>query len=87
MEDDDTVMIGGLADGGPGDRAGLHTGDRVLAVEGKEITDLAALWRGVWACGPAGARVTLTVQRGERRLKVPIATVDRRSLLKAPRMH
>jgi S1-C subfamily serine protease len=87
MEDDDTVMIGGLADGGPGDRAGLHTGDRVIAVEGKEITDLAALWRGVWACGPAGARVTLTVQRGERRLKVPIETIDRRSLLKTPRMH
>jgi S1-C subfamily serine protease len=87
MEDDDTVVIGGLADGGPADRAGLRTGDHVLAVEDEEITDLAGLWRGVWACGPAGSRVTLMVQRDERRMPVSIATVDRRSLLKAPRMH
>jgi S1-C subfamily serine protease len=87
MEDDDTVVIGGLADGGPADRAGLRTGDHVLAVENEEVTDLAGLWRGVWACGPAGARVTLMVQRDERRMPVSIATVDRRTLLKAPRMH
>jgi hypothetical protein len=41
----------------------------------------------VWACGPAGSRVTLMVQRDERRMPVSIATVDRRSLLKSPRMH
>ena len=87
MEDDETVVIGGLADGGPADRAGLRTGDHVLAVDDEEVTDLAGLWRGVWACGPAGAKVTLMVRRDERKLPVSIATVDRRSLLKAPRMH
>ena len=87
MEDDETVVIGGIADGGPAERAGLRTGDHVLAVEDEEVTDLAGLWRGVWACGPAGARVTLMVQRDERRMPVSIATVDRRSLLKSPRMH
>ena len=87
MEDDDTVVIGALADGGPADRAGLRTGDHVLAVEDEEVTDLATLWRGVWACGSAGARVTLMVQRDKRKLPVSIATVDRRTLLKSPRMH
>ena len=87
MEDDETVVIGGLADGGPADRAGLRTGDHVLSVEDEEITDLAGLWRGVWACGPAGSKVTLMVRRDERQLPVSIATVDRRSLLKSPRMH
>ena len=87
MEDDETVVIGGIADGGPAERAGLRTGDHVLAVEDEEVTDLAGLWRGVWACGPAGSRVTLMVQRDERKLPVSIATVDRRSLLKSPRMH
>ena len=87
MEDDDTVVIGGIADGGPAERAGLRTGDHVLAVEDEEVTDLAGLWRGVWACGAAGARVTLMVERDERRMPVSIATVDRRSLLKSPRMH
>ena len=54
MEDDETVVIGGLTDGGPAERAGLRTGDHVLSVEDEEVTDLAGLWRGVWACGPAG---------------------------------
>ncbi len=87
MEDGEAVVIGGLADGGPADRAGLRTGDHVLAVEDEEISDLAELWRSVWACGPAGSRVTLMVQRDERRMPVSIATTDRRTLLKAPRLH
>jgi S1-C subfamily serine protease len=87
MEDEDTVVIGGLADGGPADRAGLRTGDHVLAVEEEEVTDLAGLWRSVWACGPAGSKVTLMVQRDDKRMPVSIPTVDRRSLLKSPRMH
>jgi S1-C subfamily serine protease len=87
MEDEDTVVIGGLADGGPADRAGLRTGDHVLAVEEEEVTDLAGLWRSLWACGPAGSKVTLMVQRDDKRMPVSIPTVDRRSLLKSPRMH
>jgi S1-C subfamily serine protease len=87
MEDDDMVVIGGLADGGPADRAGLRTGDHVLAVEEEEVTDLAGLWRRLWACGPAGSRVTLMVQRDEKRIPVSIPTIDRRTLLKSPRMH
>ncbi len=87
LEDDDLVVIGGLADGGPADRAGLRTGDHVLAVEEEEVTDLAGLWRRLWACGPAGARVTLMVQRDEKRIPVSIPTIDRRTLLKSPRMH
>ena len=87
MEDDDMVVIGGLADGGPADRAGLRTGDHVVAVEEEEVTDLAGLWRRLWACGPAGACVTLMVQRDEKRIPVSVPTVDRRTLLKTPRMH
>ena len=87
MEDDDTVVIGGLADGGPADRAGLRAGDHVLAVDNEEVSDLAGLWRRVWACGPAGSRVTLMVQRDERKLPISIASTDRRTLLKSPRMH
>jgi S1-C subfamily serine protease len=42
----------------------VQEGDRILAVAGARVTDLAGLWRGVWACGNAGARVRLTVGRG-----------------------
>jgi S1-C subfamily serine protease len=87
MEDDERVVIGGVADGGPADQAGLRQGDQVLAVDDDAVTDLAGFWRSVRERGPAGARVTLSVQRDHRRLRVPVATVDRRRLLKAPRMH
>ena len=87
VEDDERVMIGGVADGGPSDLAGLRQGDQVLAVEGEAVTSLAAFWRSVRGRGPAGARVILSVQRDFRRLRVPIATVDRHRLLKSPRMH
>jgi S1-C subfamily serine protease len=87
MEDDERVVIGGVADGGPADHAGLRQGDQVLAVEDEEVIDLAGFWRSVRERGPAGARVTLSVQRDHRKLRVPVATVDRRRLLKGPRMH
>ncbi|MBW4023266.1 MAG: serine protease [Proteobacteria bacterium] len=87
MEDDERVVIGGVADGGPADQAGLRQGDQVLAVDEDAVSDLAGLWRLVRGRGPAGARVMLSVQRDSRRIRVPVATVDRRLLLKTPRMH
>jgi S1-C subfamily serine protease len=87
MEDDEAIVIGGVADGGPAERAGLRPGDHVIAVEDEEVADLAGLWRGVWACGPAGSRVLLTVQRDGRHVPVTVNSVDRRALLKTPRMH
>ncbi|MCB8876668.1 S1C family serine protease [Acidisoma silvae] len=87
MEEEERVLIGGVAEGGPADLAGLRQGDQVLALDGEEILSLAHLWRSVRGRGTAGARVTLSVQRDERELRVPIATVDRHQLLKGPRLH
>jgi hypothetical protein len=55
--------------GGPGAKAGLRVGDRVLAVDGKPAADvsLPAL-RDRFSTAPAGTRLTLTVEsRGQRR--------------------
>ena len=51
MEDDEALVVGGLADNGPADKAGVRAGDRILAVNGTEVPDLAGLWRAVWASG------------------------------------
>jgi S1-C subfamily serine protease len=48
-ESDDTIVIGGLADNGPAEQAGLRAGDRILSVNQEDIADLASLWRRVWA--------------------------------------
>ena len=87
MENEDTVMVGGVAEGGPADKAGLKPGDRVVAVDSDEVTDLAGLWRRVWAAGTAGARVRMTISREEKLQNVTLHSVDRASVLRAPRLH
>ena len=87
MEDDEALVVGGLADNGPADRAGLRTGDRILAVNGEEVPDLAGLWRAVWASGPAGSPVQVSLGRGSRSTSVTIPSADRTSILKSPRLH
>ncbi len=87
MEDDEALVVGGLADNGPADKAGLRTGDRILAVNGAEVPDLAGLWRAVWASGPAGSSVQVSLGRGNRNTLVTIPSADRASILKSPRLH
>lgn len=85
--DDDTLVVGGLADGGPAEQAGLRAGDRILAVNDRTVSDLAELWRMIWAAGPAGTQVRLRVGRGTRESTVAMTTASRSSFLKAPRLH
>ena len=87
MEDDDALVVGALADDGPADKAGLRTGDRILAVNGAEVPDLAGLWRAVWASGPAGSEVQVSLGRGNRTAAVTVTSTDRSSILKSPRLH
>ena len=87
MEDDQALVIGGLADNGPADQAGVRTGDRILAVNGDEVPDLAGLWRAVWASGPAGAPVQVKLGRGSKTTAVTVTSTDRASHLKSPRLH
>ena len=87
MESEDSVVVAGLADNGPADKAGLRAGDRIVAVDGDEVTDLGGLWRRVWSAGPAGARVRMSVGRDDELLHVTLHSADRASFLRAPRLH
>lgn len=53
----------------PAERAGVQVGDRILAADGVELTDVAAadaVTRAAAALrGPAGSKVTLRIARGE----------------------
>ena len=87
MEDDQALVVGGLADNGPADQAGVRTGDRILSVNGEEVPDLAGLWRAVWAAGAAGAPVQVGLGRGSKNASVTITSADRARHLKSPRLH
>ena len=61
--------------------------DRIIAVDGQKVSDMASLWTAVRAAGPAGAQVRLTLARGSRQLDLAIISSDRARHLKAPRLH
>lgn len=81
------VVISGLARRGPARRADLRAGDVVLAVGGEEVSDLASLFRRIWALGEAGVEVPLSVRRNGDTFEVRVASTDRRRLLKRPILH
>ncbi|BDG72087.1 serine protease [Roseomonas fluvialis] len=86
-EDEEGVAIASLAPGGPAENSGVRSGDRVLAVDGAVVTDLAELWRAVWSCGHAGSTVKLKLGRARGSRDVAVVSADRMSFLKHPRMH
>ncbi|RAI59940.1 S1C family serine protease [Roseicella frigidaeris] len=86
-EDEGGVVVSSMARSGPAQKAGMQEGDRILAVGGTPVSDLAGLWRAVWASGNAGARVRLSILRDDGQSEVALASADRRAFLKAPRLH
>jgi S1-C subfamily serine protease len=86
-EDEEGITVASLAPNGPAEASGIRAGDRVLSVEGSQISDLAEFWRAIWACGPAGTSIRLQVSRGKARRDVAIASADRTQFLKRPRLH
>ncbi|MDR3538782.1 MAG: S1C family serine protease [Acetobacteraceae bacterium] len=86
-ETDDALVVGGLADNGPAEQAGVRQGDRILQVNEEDVPDLAGLWRRVWASGSAGAEVRLRVQREQTTLRLSVRSADRVTFLKSPKLH
>jgi S1-C subfamily serine protease len=87
QEVEDVIVVAGLNDRGPANKAGLRPGDRILAVREDPVASLAGLWRKVWAAGPAGSEVVLQVRRDNETLTVRVLSVDRMQFHKAPRLH
>ncbi|HTS53746.1 MAG TPA: S1C family serine protease [Burkholderiales bacterium] len=81
------LVVGGLADGGPADRAGIRPGDLVLEVAGERASTLADLFRKVWRLGPAGVEVPLTLGREGALVRVRVRSADRNDFLKKPQLH
>lgn len=86
-ESGNTIVVGGTADNGPAEQAGLRAGDKILTVNDEEIPDLAGLWRRVWSSGSAGAEVRLRIERDGGPMRVSMRSADRTSFLKSPRLH
>jgi S1-C subfamily serine protease len=87
VEGEEGIVVAGVARKGPAERSGLRTSDAVLAVGGEEIDGLADFFRKIWALGPAGVAVPVTVRRDDEVLDMTVASADRNDFLKSPRLH
>jgi S1-C subfamily serine protease len=86
-EVDDKVVVVGIAPKGPADRAEVRTGDVLAAVAGEKVSTLAELYRRLWALGPAGVEVPLTIYRDGVTFDVAVNSSDRSKFLRTPRLH
>jgi S1-C subfamily serine protease len=83
-DDEDRLVIGGLAPEGPAARAGVRSGDEVLEVAGKRVARLPELYRAIWRMGPPGTEVPLTILRDGARVHMLVRSADRSDFLKKP---
>ena len=81
----DSVVAVGVSKGGPASRAEIREGDVIMGVGGTPVSDLAGFYRRLWALGPAGVDVPLTLKRGSDVFDVEVRSADRRQLMRKPR--
>jgi S1-C subfamily serine protease len=81
------VVVAGVADSGPAQKAGLRQSDLVLDVAGQPVATLAGFLRAVWSTGEAGTAVPLKIARGGDVLRIVVESVDRNDLLRRTRLH
>jgi S1-C subfamily serine protease len=86
-EIDSKVVVIGISSDGPAARAELKAGDVILSVKGDRVSSQSEFYRKLWALGPAGVDVPLTVHHEGVTFDVVLASTDRAKLLKAPRLH
>ncbi|MBI1899177.1 MAG: DegQ family serine endoprotease [Acidobacteria bacterium] len=65
------ILVSDVLPGSPAERAGLKRGDVVLAVNGEKVEDTNSFRNRISSAGP-GARVRITVRRGDREQEIQV---------------
>ena len=81
---DGRLVVNGLANGGPAERAGVQVGDLVIAVGSERVASFSELFRQIWRQGPAGVEIPLTLARGGAPVYLRVCSGDRSDFLKKP---
>ncbi|MDH5222035.1 MAG: S1C family serine protease [Betaproteobacteria bacterium] len=76
------LFVSRVSPEGPADRAGLRSGDLVLAVGEDEVDSLADFYRKVWARGAAGTEIPLRVLQGSQVKELRVRSIDRLEYLR-----
>jgi len=76
------LVVRRVAPDGPAETAGIRHGDRVVAIDGAKVHDLADFYRALWGRGDAGVTVKLTVTSHGEQHEIGVRTIDRYRYLK-----
>jgi len=68
----------------PAERSGIRAGDTLLALQGQALVNLQDFYRRLWAVGPAGSTLTLSIRREGQIRQIDVVTADRNQSLKRP---
>ena len=81
------VYATGTAEASPARQADIREGDLISHVAEHEVRGVAEFYRRLWALGPAGIDVPLTLLRSGARLNVTVHSIDRADHFKRPQAH
>ena len=81
------LIVERVSPDGPAARAGVKSGDIVLAVGNEEVTTLADFYRKLWSRGAAGVEVPLKVLQGMRVADVKVRSIDRTEYFRPSKTH
>ena len=71
------LFVSRISPDGPAQRAGVRSGDIVLAVGGQAVASLAEFYARIWSRGAAGIEVPLTLLQGAQLREVTLRSIDR----------
>jgi serine protease Do len=71
------LVVDRVSPEGPADRAGVQSGDIILAVGGEGVRSQAEFYRKIWARGAAGTEVLLRVLQGIDIHEIKVHSIDR----------
>jgi serine protease Do len=69
----------------PAEAVGLRAGDRIVRIDGTAVTDVAQLWKALWAGGTAEREVRLEIERGGQAQTLLLQSIDRSQVLRRAR--
>ncbi|MEO6409590.1 MAG: S1C family serine protease [Burkholderiaceae bacterium] len=84
VEHEGAVRVLRVTPDSPGESAGLLPGDRIVAIDGTEVADLASFYKALWRDEVAERDVRLQIRRGSVDRTIEAHTVDRMKTLSKP---
>jgi S1-C subfamily serine protease len=82
VEAEGEVRVARVSADSPADVAGVVRGDRIMRIDGTQVSTLETLWKSLWGGGAAEREVTLEVQRDGQTQTLTLQSVDRMKTLR-----